>query len=1631
MAEYSDGSIVIDTEINPEGFMKDSKKLNSAITSLVNQVNRLGRDVTKALSKGTPAAIESLRQKFAQTGQDIAGMREKLGAIADVQIKTDKYIELCAEVDKAEKALQRLQEREAKLKDSGADQSSVKWQQLQNDIDETTSKLEFYKKGLAEAQAFLKDLQSPEWMNEAQAGGPEAWEDYQNSIRNAKQEIAENAAEVQKLEAALTKLIQKQEQMKASGADQGSLQWRNLQYDIEQAKSKLEEFNERKARMENSGESTIRFGDTAEFQNMENNLDRAGNKLDTFKSKLANGSAGNAFKNVLLKIGAAAGQALVNLNKMVSRAVVNGFKALYSNAWKATKAIMGLGTSAKKSNKGIKGGLMNILKYGLGIRSVFVLVNKLRSAIKESFESIAKIDAPTNKAISSVISALGQLKNSLGAAFQPIVTAIAPYLTQLISMLSAAINKIGEFFAALTGQKYYLKATKVQTDYAKSLDKTTKATKKANQAQRQLAGFDELNVLSANSSGGGGSSDNTTDPSKMFEKVPLTGVSDFFKRIKEAFANGDYEGIGRIVAEKINAIFQKINDAISWDKIGPTITKYVNMICGVFNGLIDGIDWSLIGSTIGNGLNSLINTIYLLITGINWTELGTSIGEGLTALLEQIDWETFGATLAEAMTIKLQLLAAAILAFDWEALGSDLAKGLNSFVTTITDTIEGIDWVEMATSMANGLNSFVTDIDWVGVGNLIGEWVADVAEFITTAITSIDWATLVAGVATGFDSIVSKISEAVASIDWVALGESIVAGLNGLVNDPDWEGFGVTLGELFNGLLSTFLTILTEFDWAGLGASLAEYVMGLCNTVNWAGIAETISAEITGILTAANEFILGLDPETIVTAIEEFLSGVDWAGIASKLFELLGAALGTLGAVIGGLIRDAFIGIETYFTEEINACGGNVVAGILKGILDALVGIVTWIDENIFTPFINGIMKAFGFEEGSGSSHLLVDFGTAIINSIAEGISALWDTISGFFSDAWTNITTFFTEADVGTWFTENVWAKIQGAFSSVGEWFKTTAGNMWSGITTYFTDLGDGIGTWFTENVWNKITGVFSGVGDWFKTTAGSMWGGITSFFTELGEKGIVTWFTENVWDKITSVFTGVKDWFKGVASNIWDGLTGGLSETVEDVKEKVTGFFSNVWGGVLNFFGIHSPSETAASAGKNLLDGFSEGAEEEQESAGTRLSNVFSGIYNAAKGVWDSVTGWLGKLFGGGKESKETKETKKAAGEVAGGITEAFKGVETSISKPIEDGVSAGMTAFTSLKTSAETSATGVETAFTTMGTNVDTALTTLNTNITDKSTAFTEKLSAVSEAVTAAKKTVTDSVTAIKTTITLAVTTINSTITTKVASIKTTVSNGFTAVKNSITNNTSQAMNAVSNQNWASIGSNIVSGIQRGINNGWSWLQNTVWNLAQSLYRTARNALGIHSPSRMFRDGVGVMLGLGVAEGMEDSQPKILESVSSVADAIAEEMRGADATAQLGVNSNSLLDGLDGILSRFSDKITDSFTAMLDKLNAIAETVTFRTPAVAEGGIIPYSAAARVESSADTISDYLETSNDEIIDAMIQTVTNATTAIVEAIQRYNGNSDKKITSRDVTDIIDEINRRTRRQGNSPLLI
>lgn len=68
---------------------------------------------------------------------------------------------------------------------------------------------------------------------------------------------------------------------------------------------------------------------------------------------------------------------------------------------------------------------------------------------------------------------------------------------------------------------------------------------------------------------------------------------------------------------------------------------------------------------------------------------------------------------------------------------------------------------------------------------------------------------------------------------------------------------------------------------------------------------------------------------------------------------------------------------------------------------------------------------------------------------------------------------------------------------------------------------------------------------------------------------------------------------------------------------------------------------------------------------------------------------------------------------------------------------------------------------------------------------------------------------------------------------------------------------------------IGSNIVSGIWNGISSGWSWLINSVKDLANSLFQGAKDALDIHSPSKKFK-WIGEMCIEGMNEPLENYNP-----------------------------------------------------------------------------------------------------------------------------------------------------------------
>ena len=80
--------------------------------------------------------------------------------------------------------------------------------------------------------------------------------------------------------------------------------------------------------------------------------------------------------------------------------------------------------------------------------------------------------------------------------------------------------------------------------------------------------------------------------------------------------------------------------------------------------------------------------------------------------------------------------------------------------------------------------------------------------------------------------------------------------------------------------------------------------------------------------------------------------------------------------------------------------------------------------------------------------------------------------------------------------------------------------------------------------------------------------------------------------------------------------------------------------------------------------------------------------------------------------------------------------------------------------------------------------------------------------------------------------------------------------------------------------SAGRDVVSGLGNGIRNAMSGLLDTVRNMGSQIANAAKSALGIHSPSRVFRDQVGRQVVAGLAEGITGNAGLALDAMSGVA-------------------------------------------------------------------------------------------------------------------------------------------------------
>ena len=70
------------------------------------------------------------------------------------------------------------------------------------------------------------------------------------------------------------------------------------------------------------------------------------------------------------------------------------------------------------------------------------------------------------------------------------------------------------------------------------------------------------------------------------------------------------------------------------------------------------------------------------------------------------------------------------------------------------------------------------------------------------------------------------------------------------------------------------------------------------------------------------------------------------------------------------------------------------------------------------------------------------------------------------------------------------------------------------------------------------------------------------------------------------------------------------------------------------------------------------------------------------------------------------------------------------------------------------------------------------------------------------------------------------------------------------------------------WGEVGSNIISGIAKGITGAVGKIKEAAEGAARKAYETAKKALGINSPSKLMRDEVGKFIPAGIAEGINQN-------------------------------------------------------------------------------------------------------------------------------------------------------------------
>lgn len=342
------------------------------------------------------------------------------------------------------------------------------------------------------------------------------------------------------------------------------------------------------------------------------------------------------------------------------------------------------------------------------------------------------------------------------------------------------------------------------------------------------------------------------------------------------------------------------------------------------------------------------------------------------------------------------------------------------------------------------------------------------------------------------------------------------------------------------------------------------------------------------------------------------------------------------------------------------------------------------------------------------------------------------------------------------------------------------------------------------------------------------------------------------NIWNAIKEFFSATWQAIKETASNLWETVKEkwqAFTEWVKNAWETLKEFFSNLWES------IKSGATNIWDSVKEVWNGFKEWIKTMWNSVKDNLKGIWDGIKSIAKGVWEMIKIviitpiliLLQTLTGDWEGAKSSlkqiwEKIKQAASQI-------WEGIKQVIKNHIEIAVKIGKQLWETFKAHVSQIWNSIKATASNIFNNIKTTI-----------------VNAVQNAKTSAVNKFNE----MKSNVINAISNMLSTVKTRITQLPRTVGQAFQNAVNSARRFISSA---------ASVGANLISGFVNGVRSAAHRLISAVTGAVSNAINGAKRLLGIHSPSRVFKD-IGINTMLGAAIGIENTSKKPLKAVESMA-------------------------------------------------------------------------------------------------------------------------------------------------------